>query len=250
MSHFILVHGAWEESGMWNNVTPILEQNGHTVTAVDLPGHGANRQDGLQVTTELYAQALVDLISKLDYPVVLAGHSMNGALISNVAEMIPQKIERLVYITAFLLKNGDSVYSAMEGDAEGGAFPYIEFSDDQAYATLPEPSLRKIGLHDVDNDEIERILPLMAQWQGTGPFLAEVAVTEGRFGSVPKTYVRSNNDKMISPALQDVMMKNWEVDSVFELESGHFPTSSVPAELADVLLRAAAINTSKLASNA
>ena len=90
----------------------------------------------------------------------------------------------------------------------------------------------------------------MAQWQGTGPFLAEVAVTEERFGAVPKTYVRSNNDKMISPALQDAMMKNWEVDSVFELESGHFPTSSVPAELADVLLRAAAINTSKLASNA
>ena len=52
MSHFILVHGAWEESGMWDNVAPILEQNGHTVTAVDLPGHGANRQEGLQVTTE------------------------------------------------------------------------------------------------------------------------------------------------------------------------------------------------------
>jgi pimeloyl-ACP methyl ester carboxylesterase len=250
MSHFILVHGAWEESGMWDNVSPILEQNGHTVTAVDLPGHGVNRQEGLQVTTELYVQALIDLISKLDYPVVLAGHSMNGALISNVAEKIPQKIERLVYVTAFLLKNGGSVYGAMEGDAEGGAFPYIDYSDDQAYATLPVPSLRKIGLHDVDKGEIERILSLMAQWQGTGPFLAEIAVTAERFGSVPKTYVRSNNDKMISPALQDAMMKNWGVDSVFELESGHFPTSSVPAELADALLRAATINTSKRVSNA
>jgi len=154
MSHFILVHGAWEESGMWDNVAPILEQNGHTVTAVDLPGHGANKQEGLQVTTELYIEALVEVISELDYPVILAGHSMNGALISNVAEKIPEKIERLVYVTAFLLKNGGSVYSAMQGDAEGGAFPYIEYSDDQAYATLPVPSLRIIGLHDVDKDEI------------------------------------------------------------------------------------------------
>ncbi len=250
MSHFILVHGAWEESGMWNNVAPILVQKGHTVTAVDLPGHGANKQEGLQVTTELYIEALVDVISELDYPVVLAGHSMNGALISNVAEKIPEKIERLVYVTAFLLKNGGSVYQAMETDAEGGAFPYIEFSDDQAYATLPVPSLRIIGLHDVDKDEIERILPLMAEWQGTGPFITEVAVTEERFGSVPKTFVRTGIDKMISPALQDSMIKNWEVDSVFELESGHFPTSSVPGELAEALLRAAAINTSKLVSNA
>jgi pimeloyl-ACP methyl ester carboxylesterase len=250
MSHFVLVHGAWEESGMWDNVAPILRQNGHTVTAVDLPGHGANKKEGLQVTTELYIEALVDLISKLDYPVILAGHSMNGALISHVAERIPEKIERLVYVTAFLLKNGGSVYSAMEGDADGGAFPYVEYSDDQAYATLPEASLRKIGLHDVDQAEIERILPMMAEWQGTGPFMSEVAVTEDNFGSVPKTYVRTSIDKMISPALQDTMILNWEVDSVFELESGHFPTSSVPDELADTLLRAAAIDTSKLVSNA
>jgi pimeloyl-ACP methyl ester carboxylesterase len=250
MSHFILVHGAWEESGMWDNVAPILQQDGHRVTAVDLPGHGTNRQEGFQVTTELYINALVEVISKLDHPVILAGHSMNGALISNVAEKIPEKIERLVYVTAFLLKNGGSVYSAMASDAEGGAFPYIEYSDDQAYATLPIPSLRLIGLHDVDKDEIERILPLMAKWQRTGPFMTEVAVSEERFGSVPKTFVRTSIDKMISPALQDVMIKNWVVDSVFELESGHFPTSSVPAELADALLRAAAINTPKLVSNA
>ena len=106
------------------------------------------------------------------------------------------------------------------------------------------------SVSDVHKDEIERILPLMAEWQGTGPFMTEVAVTRERFGSVPKTYVRASIDKMISPALQDAMIKNWEVDSVFELESGHFPTSSVPAELADTLLRAAAINTSKLVSNA
>lgn len=250
MSHFILVHGAWEESGMWHNVAPILEQNGHTVTAVDLPGHGANRQQGLEVTTELYSEALIEVIAKLDHPVILAGHSMNGALISNVAELIPEKIQRLVYVTAFLLKNGGSVYDAMAGDAEFGAFPYVEYSDDQAYATIPVSSLREIGLHDVDQAEIERILPLMAEWQGTGPFMAEVAVTKERFGSVPKTYIRTSIDKMISPALQDAMIKNWDVDSVFDLESGHFPTSSVPGELADALLGAAAIDTSKRVSNA
>ena len=40
MSHYILLHGAWEESRMWDDVSPILQQNGHTVTAIDLPGHG------------------------------------------------------------------------------------------------------------------------------------------------------------------------------------------------------------------
>ena len=103
--------------------------------------------------------------------------------------------------------NASATQEAMEADAKGGAFPYVEFSDDQAYATLPVPSLRIIGLHDVDQEEIERILPLTAEWQGTGPFMTEVTVTQERFGSVP-------------------------------------------TELADVLLRAAAIDSSKLVSNA
>ena len=52
-----------------------------------------------------------------------------------------------------------------------------------------------------------------------------------------------------SGQLQGAMIANWEVDSVFELESGHFPTSSVPEELAAALLSAASVNQLKLASN-
>ncbi len=125
---------------------------------------------------------------------------MNGALISHVAERIPEKVERLIYVAAILLKNGGLVFKVMEGDAKEGAFPYIEYSDDQTLATLPEPSLRKIGLHDVDQAEAERILPMMAEWQGTEPFMTEVAVTEENFGSVPKSYVRTSIDKMVSLA--------------------------------------------------
>ena len=148
----------------------------------------------------------------MDYPVILVGHSMNGVLISQVGEQIPEKIERLVYVTAFLLKNSGSVYEAMEGDAENGAFPEIRFSDDQAFATLPEAALRRIGLYDVDDSGIQRILPLMAEWQATGPFLTKVELSDDNFGSVPKTYVRTSIDKMISPALQDTMIANWAVD--------------------------------------
>lgn len=247
MSHYILVHGAWEESGMWDNVAPILRRRGHKVTAVDLPGHGVNRKPDLRVTTQSYLEALVDIITSLDHPVVLAGHSMNGALISQVAETIPDNIERLIYVTAFLLKNGGSVYDAMESDGAKGAFPEIEFSDDGAFATLPELALRRIGLHDVDDGEVERILPLMAKWQSSEPFQTRLVLSEENFGSVSKSYVRTNIDRMISPALQDAMIANWEVDSIFDLQSGHFPTSSKPKELADVLLRAAALRSSELA---
>lgn len=250
MSHYILVHGAWEEGAMWDHVTPILQRHGHTATAIDLPGHGANKGGDPSVTTELYIEALINVISQLDYSVVLVGHSMNGALISNVAERIPEKIERLVYVTAFLLRNGSNVFDTMANDTDAQVFSEIKFTDDQAFATLPEPALRRVGLHDLDDEEIERVLPLMAEWQASEPFLTKVVLTEKNFGSVPKTYVRTTLDRMISPKQQSIMIDNWNVDSVFEIESGHFPTSSKPADLADALLKSALIRNEKIASNA
>ncbi len=236
MSHYILLHGAWEESRMWDDVSPILQQNGHTITAIDLPGHGTNKQLGPAVTTSAYRQAVVDVITPLDHQVILVGHSMNGALISQVAEQVPEKIERLIYVTAFLLKNGGSVLEAMQSDPEGGALPEVVFSDDQAYATLPEPALRRIGFHDIKESAMQRFLPLMAEWQATEPFMAKVELSQKSFGSVPKTYIRTGMDKMVSPTLQNTMIGNWEVDSVLDLESGHFPAFSQPKKLAELML--------------
>ncbi len=237
MSHYILLHGAWEESRMWDDVSPILQQNGHTVTAIDLPGHGTNKQPDSQVTTSGYIQAVVDVIKPLDHQVVLVGHSMNGALISQVAEQIPETIERLIYVTAFLLQDGGSVLEAMQSDPEGGALPEVVFSDDQAYATLPEPALRRIGFHDIEESAILRFLPLMAEWQATEPFMAKVELSQKKFGAVPKTYIRTGMDKMVSPALQDTMIENWEIESVLDLKSGHFPAFSQPEKLAELMLQ-------------
>lgn len=250
MSHYILVHGAWEESRIWDDVSPRLQQHGHTVTAVDMPGHGANQQPLSSVTMTGYVQAVISAIEKLDQPVVVVGHSMAGAVISQVAEQIPEKIERLIYVAAFLLKNGGSVLQAMQSDNEGQLLPKLVFSDDQTYATVPEQVLRHVGFHDVKESVIQRVLPLMGEKQSTEPFMAKVTVTDEHFGAVPKTYIRTSIDKVTSPTLQDTMIANWKVDTVLHLESGHFPAFSVPEQLAELMLHSASTVPMKLVSNA
>ena len=250
MSHYVLIHGAWEESRAWDDVSPILEQNGHTVTAIDLPGAGENKQSITQVTMAGYIQTVVDAIKQLDHQVILVGHSMTGAVISQVAEQMPEKIERLIYVAAFLLKDGGSVLEAMQSDADGEFLPELVFSDDQTYATVPEQALRSIGFHDVEETVIQRVLPLMVEKQATEPFMAKVVVSDENFGSVPKTYIRTSIDKVTSPALQDTMIANWEVESVLDLESGHFPAFSVPEKLAELMLQSASVATVKRVSNA
>ncbi|OUS33264.1 hypothetical protein A9Q94_20440 [Rhodobacterales bacterium 56_14_T64] len=72
--------------------------------------------------------------------------------------------------------------------------------------------------------------------QATEPFMAKVAVTDKNFGRVPKVYIRTSLDKMVSPKLQEEMLGNWEVEQIHTLPAGHFPTLSLPAELAELLL--------------
>jgi pimeloyl-ACP methyl ester carboxylesterase len=249
MKHYILIHGAWEESKMWQYVSPILEQNGHKVTAIDLPGHGENKQPLSQVTMAGYIKSVVDAIKKLDHKVILVGHSMTGAVISQVAELIPEKIERLIYVAAFLLKEGGSVLEAMQNDRDGKFFPEVIFSEDKTSASVPEQALRNIGFHDVEEKVIQRVLPLMAEQQATEPFMAKVVVSDKNFGSIPKTYIRTSIDKVTSPALQDTMIANWDVETVLNLESGHFPAFSVPEKLAGLMFQSASITTEKLCSN-
>ena len=238
MSHYILVHGAWEESRAWEDVSPLLEAQGHSVTAIDLPGHGANMQPIANMTMNNYIDTVIDAIQSLNEPVILVGHSMTGSVISQVAERIPSSIERLVYVAAFLLADGGTVLEAMQSD-NGEFLPNIIFSEDQSYATLPEATLRSAGFHDVDESVIQRFLPLIVEKQSTEPFMAKVTVTEQNFGSVPKTYIRTSIDRVTTPALQDRMIANWEVETVHHLESGHFPALSMPGKLADLLLLSA-----------
>jgi pimeloyl-ACP methyl ester carboxylesterase len=236
MNHYILVHGAWEEAKIWNNVSPVLQENGHKVTAIDLPGHGDNKQLLSQVTMKNYVDYVVDIINQLDHKVILVGHSLAGAVVSQVAEQIPEKIERLTYVAAFLLEEGATVFEGMQSDEKGEFLPEIIFSNDQSYATVPEHALRTVGFHDVEEKNMLIVLSMMAEKQSTEPFMAKASLSDERFGVVPKTYIRTTIDKVTTPTLQDRMIGNWEVETVHDIESGHFPAFSVPEKLAELIL--------------
>ena len=101
MKNYVLVHGAWEGSWAWEDVTSLLEKRGDKAIAVDLPGSYGNMQPVSETTLESYIKTTTEAIGK----VTLVAHSLGGATISQIAERMPEKIERLVYVASFLLKN-------------------------------------------------------------------------------------------------------------------------------------------------
>jgi pimeloyl-ACP methyl ester carboxylesterase len=234
MKNYLLIHGAWGAAWEFNKVKTLLSNEGHNVIALDLPGHGENKADIADVTLTSYVQAVVNAINELDEKVILVGHSLAGAIISQVGEIIPEKIDRLIYVAAMLLKDGDSPLGVMQDDTEGQLLPNTEFSVDGSYATLSEETVRSILLNDVSDEAyLDEIVPKFLFKQATEPFMAKAKLTPKRFGSVAKYYIKASIDKVISPAAQDKMLTNWQVEKVVTLESGHFPLTSIPEALVD-----------------
>ena len=232
MKNYLLIHGAWGAAWEFDKVTELLSSDGHYVIALDLPGHGENNADIPDVTMQSYENTIVEAIEKLNGKVVLVGHSLAGAIISQVAELIPGKIDRLVYVAAMLLKDGDSALGVMQNDPGGELLPNAIFSEDGTYATITEETVRTILLNDVkDADYLDKIVPKFLFKQATEPFMAIANLSEEKFGSVDKYYIKASIDKVISPSAQDKMLTNWKTKNVVTLESGHFPLTSIPEQL-------------------
>ena len=111
-----LVHGAWHGRWCWEKVTGKLEAQGYTVVARDLPGLGEDRTPAAEITLEKYTDAVCETLVTEDEPVLLVGHSMGGIVISQAAERLPDKIKALVYVSAYLLNNGQSILQMVQED--------------------------------------------------------------------------------------------------------------------------------------
>ncbi|HTR47664.1 MAG TPA: alpha/beta fold hydrolase [Verrucomicrobiae bacterium] len=108
METFVLVHGAWHDGSAWDSVAQHLERKGHWTLAPTMAGHGksaARNVDHAQCTDSVI-RAIVERSLR---DIVLVGHSFGGTIICKIAEAIPDRIKRLVFLNAFVLKDGDSL---------------------------------------------------------------------------------------------------------------------------------------------
>jgi pimeloyl-ACP methyl ester carboxylesterase len=273
---YVFVHGGWHNQSAWNKVAPILEAQGSAVLTLDLPGAGANtikpkaldarpfdfdafaaeRSPVADVTQIERTHAVVTLVKKAASlgagKVILVGHSAGGMTISAVAEQVPELLAAVVYIAGFMVPNGmsllamlphESMSSALStglfvGDpAAIGATRINTGPADQAYRRLLKASFYA----DVTEADFAVAASQLHCDEPNGGALAPSEITPGRFGSVPRHYIRTTQDRAVPLSGQDHMIA--AVDGTIggrtithTMESSHSPFLSQPAALSKILL--------------
>ncbi len=236
MSTYILVHGAWHGQWCWDKVTPLLRQAGHNVVTFDLPAHGGDKTPLSEVSFDLYVRRTCEVLAAQAEPVILVGHSSGGAVISEVAERYPMKIEKLVYLTAYLLHDGESMRQINQNNNKDSLLaPNAVVDESRTYWTVRPEKLKEVFYDDCTDEDITRAKMLLVP-EPIRQFSTPIHVTAENFDRIPRVYVECLYDKANTISCQKQMYTATPCQKVLTLPTSHSPFFSAPNTLSKLLL--------------
>jgi pimeloyl-ACP methyl ester carboxylesterase len=232
MTTYLLVHGGWVGGWIWNRVAPILRKAGHDVFAPTLTGLG-ERAHLANPDVDL-ATHIQDVVSVLEFEdlkrVVLVGHSYGGMVITGVAERTAERLNHLVYLDAFVPRDGQSVADLITPEVAASFQESVRLGDDGWRIPPPPPGWSGIT-DESDRQWIEpRLVPHPMK-----TFFQPVSVSNPEAADLPRTFAYCN-----SPALglfeqfaSRARAEGWRYQV---LSTGHAANVMAPNQVADLLL--------------
>jgi pimeloyl-ACP methyl ester carboxylesterase len=213
----VLVHGAWHGAWCWDEVALRLRADGRAVVAVDLPsvaGSGDMYDD---------ARVVRDAIAAIDGDTVVVGHSYGGVVITEAVAGL-EGVRHLVYLTAFMLDEGESL-----ADVAGRTPPAWQ---------IPEPDGKTLSVegpqqvfYNTCSQATADAAAARLRPHAIAAFVQPVRSVAWR--DVPSTYVICDRDNAIPVAAQEAMSAR--AGTTYRLESDHSPFLTDPDAVADLI---------------
>lgn len=228
----VLVHGAFADSASWAPVTRLLLDAGYTVRVPAV----LNRS---LLGDAAYIRSVVEHI---DGPVILAGHSYGGAVITVAG--VAENVVGLVYVSGYALEEGESL-----GQLQGG-FPDSDLAQHLVYTPFPvdgaedgtDVSVEIAAFPDVFAAGVSReTTEVLAVSQRPLTALAfGEAAPVAAWKTKPAWGIVSSADHTINPDVERFGYQRAGLRSVIELDAPHLVMQSHPAEVAKVITDAIA----------
>ncbi len=275
---YVLVHGTHSAGAFWTPIARELGLRGPRVVMVDQPRHGAEafvaqsyqRQDLAAMAVEpspLQGLGLDDYEARVtgivrraarNGPVVLVGHSLGGVSVSRVGEAVPHLLHHICSMAAFcpnrVLPTADACTAAPE-NANAVSPVELTVGDPDRLGVLrlnfrtgvsgELALLKEMICADYPDADFRRILAGMQTDEPVAAHAGRAVGRAGRWGRIPRTYLRFGRDRTIATALQDRMIAEADAATPGNGFRVHdFPEASHvgpldPTPVADVLDRLA-----------
>jgi pimeloyl-ACP methyl ester carboxylesterase len=134
----VLVPGFWLDASSWSRVTPAVEQAGHTVYPLTLPGLESQNADRAGIGLRDHVNAVVAAVDELPGPVVLVGHSGGGAIIHGAVDARPDRVARAIYVDSGPLGDGQVINDELPAENDEVPLPPWDVFEDADLVDLTE----------------------------------------------------------------------------------------------------------------
>src|SRR6266478_2887275 len=234
MARFVLVHGGFSGAWIWLPLIDTLREAGHVVEAFDLPGMGDDHTSASEVSLDSYAGRVCEVLAANSEPAIVVGHSMGGIVATQAAARSPKRVAALVYVAAFLPKDGQSLLDLTKLPEGCGEQVLANVVVKGEVAVMPAAASRHAlygaCTEDVAAWAIEQQCP-----QPVSPLPVAVSIPPGALNGIDRYYVLCTRDRAIPPSLQRRMVAENPCAGVIELDADHTPQLSMTNELAKAL---------------
>jgi pimeloyl-ACP methyl ester carboxylesterase len=238
MSTFVLVHGAWQSTGTWDLLAPILKNHGHSVIAPVLSGLGTD-QDRLspEITLHKHIEDVLLELSRFTDQVILVGHSYAGMIISGVVEANPNQVQKLVFLDAFIPENGQSALDLLP--PEIGAY-FRDVAREQGDGWRLPGGESQLDLWGLKQGEARDFVRARLCDFSLRCFEEPLHLPVNRKASIPAIFVAGVAEgyparRFFEPFAGKARASGWEVA---ELKTGHDCHVELPTEVVNILLSA------------
>jgi pimeloyl-ACP methyl ester carboxylesterase len=225
LTEFVLVPGAWLGGWVWKKVVPLLEKEGRSAYPVTLTGMGERvHLAAKDVGMETAIQDVLNVIKYNDLDdFVLVGHSFAGKVAAAVADLMHDKVLKIIYVDSFRPEIGR--------DPQGGFDPTREFGPPpQGGDAIPltEEIIDRIG-KDVVGPNRKWMMSLATPWPIK---LAKDPITLSQnYDEAKETYVFCS---LSGDPVDEIIAGKWgKLNGPYRvMEAGHWPMITKPEELA------------------
>lgn len=219
-------------------MVPYLRASGHEVYTPTLTGLGERAHllgcvDGLDTHVH-------DVLGVIEYEdieeVVLVGHSYGGVVTTAVAEVVAQKLSHLVYLDAWVPKDGQAMFDLMPQERAEGYREAARVSG-EGVGIPPQP----IEAFAITDEEDARWFASKLVLQPLKTFESPVGLSSEEAGLLPRTYISCTVNPVLAPIFRPFAQRarTEEGWGYRELPTGHVPMVTMPQGVSDLLAEAA-----------
>jgi pimeloyl-ACP methyl ester carboxylesterase len=230
-------HGAWS----WEKVIPLLEAKGYSVLALELPGNGNDTAKLENNTFDHDVKAVIAAANAISGKIILLGHSSGGTIISQAAELLgTDKVDKLIYLDAFLPQNGESVFSIADklgrrnqpsSVSNAPASERFIFSDNNTSFKWNPELVQELLYDDCSQPDIA-FAKANLSWQSVATLATPVQLTDEVHGAINKYYILCTQSKDLD---KSTLTSDVHCEKVYQLASSHSPFFSMPEKLVAIL---------------